>query len=78
MKSDRAAGFLKLNNMKKETHGGVRPGAGRKSILGPTKSLAMRIPIADLDFLQQAGIENLSQFYIEAGRKAMKKLKKNS
>lgn len=63
--------------MEKIKRGGARPGAGRKPALGPTKSLAMRIPQEDLNFLQQAGIDNLSQFYIDAGRKAIKRLKKN-
>jgi hypothetical protein len=63
---------------KKNTHGGARKGAGRKPVDGPTRTLTFRIPIADLDALDNAGVINLSRFYIEAGKKAIMRLNKKS
>jgi len=61
---------------KNAMHGGPRKGAGRKPLNGPTRTLTLRIPIADLEILEKASITNLSRFYVEAGRKAIKRLKK--
>lgn len=60
----------------KSTRGGARPGAGRKALAGPTRTLTLRIPEADLLALEAAGVDNLSRFYVEAGRKAIGRLKK--
>lgn len=60
----------------KKPRGGARPGAGRKSLAGPTRTLTLRIPEIDLDALAAAGIDNLSRFYVEAGKKAIRRLKK--
>jgi len=62
--------------MTEKKHGGRRPGAGRPSADGPTRTMTFRIPIADLEVLEKAGITNLSRFYIEAGKKVIKRLKK--
>jgi len=62
--------------IEKNNHGGVRLGAGRPSLEGPTRTLTFRIPIADLEALEKAGVTNLSRFYIQAGKKAIKRLKK--
>lgn len=64
--------------MKKATHGGARPGAGRPSLVGPTRTLTLRIPSGDLEKLEKAGIANLSRFYVDAGNKAIKKMLKRS
>lgn len=63
---------------KKTSHGGARSGAGRPSIDGPTRTLSFRIPVADLDALEKAGVTNFSRFYIEAGKKEIKHLKKKA
>lgn len=59
----------------KTKHGGVRPGAGRPSLDGPTKTLTFRIPTEDIERLTAAGITNISRFYVEAGKRAIKRLK---
>lgn len=59
----------------KPTHGGSRPGAGRPSLDGPTKTLTFRIPAEDIDRLKALGVTNISRFYVEAGKKAIKLLK---
>lgn len=61
---------------KKSTHGGSRPRAGRPSLDGPTTTLTFRIPTEDIDRLKAAGVTNISRFYVEAGKKAIKRLKK--
>lgn len=60
---------------KKPTRGGARPGAGRPSLSGPTTTLTFRIPDEDIARLRAAGITNISRFYVEAGKKAIKRLK---
>lgn len=60
----------------KKQRGGSRPGAGRPSLDGPTTTLTFRIPDEDIATLKAAGITNISRFYVEAGSKAIKRLKK--
>lgn len=61
---------------KNNPHGGARSGAGRHPIDGPTRILSLRVPVADIEALEKAGVTNLSRFYIEAGKKEIKRLKK--
>lgn len=65
--------FYKMK--KKSKRGGARPGAGRPSLDGPTTTLTFRIPDEDIKRLKEAGISNISRFYVEAGKKAIKRLK---
>lgn len=65
-----------MEQKQKTNRGGARPGAGRPAAEGPTRTLTMRIPEADLLVLEAAGVTNLSQFYVQAGKRAMKRLKK--
>ena len=58
----------------RSTHGGTRPGSGRKPKSGPTKRLTLRPPLSDLALLAKAGISNLNRFYVQAGHEAIKRL----
>jgi hypothetical protein len=66
---------MNLEN-KIKARGGARIGAGRKPTEGPTRTLTLRIPAVDLQALEAAGVINLSQFYVQAGKKAIKRLSK--
>lgn len=64
--------------MKKKSHGGSRPGAGRPSTNGPTRTLTLRIPEEDIYALKSAGIDNLNRFYVDAGKEKIARMEANN
>lgn len=59
-------------------HGGSRLGAGRPALAGPTTTMTFRIPTEDIERLRAIGVSNISRFYVETGKKAIKRLKLKS
>lgn len=55
--------------MTKPTHGGKRPGAGRKPQLGPTKMVNVRLSIATIERIEAKG-KTASQAIREALKKS--------
>lgn len=52
-----------------KTHGGARPGAGRK-VIEPTRIVNLRLPLADLDAIQALGL-GINQFYRDAAKEKL-------
>lgn len=60
--------------MKKNTHGGARPGAGIRKNPKPTKTISFRVLQSSINQLIESGIENPTAFYKEAGERAFEKI----
>ena len=54
---------------KKPTHGGKRPGSGRKPTLGPTKMVNVRLSLATIERIEAKG-NTVSAAIREAMKKA--------